>query len=223
MATTNGDHFTVARRHMVDSQLRPNKVTNDRLAQAMEQVPRELFVPKSLRGVAYLDEDIEIADGRHLMEPMVLARLLQAADVRGDDIVLDVACGSGYSTAVIARLAGTVVGVESDVALAERATALLTDLEVDNAAVVEGAFDAGLPDQGPYDVILLNGAVPAPPPALLDQLADGGRLVAVIRGDRPTGQAIRFSRHGDGVTRKVLFDATCPPLPGFAAPAGFVF
>ena len=223
MAMTNSDHFTVARRHMVASQLRPNKVTDDRLAQAMEQVPREMFVPKSLRGVAYLDEDIEIADGRYLMEPMVLARLLQAAEVRADDIVLDVGCGSGYSTAVIARLAGTVVGVESDSALAARATDLLTDLEVDNAAVVEGAFDAGLPDQGPYDIILLNGAVPAAPAALLDQLAEGGRLVAVIRSDQPTGLAIRFSRHGDGVSRKVLFDATCPPLPGFEMPTGFVF
>ena len=185
----NADQFAEARRHMVASQLRPNKVTDDRLTDAMEAVPRELFVPKALRGVAYLDEDIEIAEGRHLMEPMVLARLLQAAGVRADDIVLDVGCASGYSTAVIARLAGTVVGVESDAELAARATGLLTDLEVDNAAVVEGAFDAGLPDQGPYDIIVLNGAVPDVPAALLDQLADGGRLLAVVRADRPTGPA----------------------------------
>ncbi len=219
---TTGEQFAIARRHMVESQLRPNKVTDARVAEAMAEVPRELFVPKLYRGVAYLDEDIAIAPGRYLMEPMLLARLLQAAEVGPDDTVLDVGCGTGYSTAVIGRCAGAVVALEGDAELAARATELTAELQVDNAAVVEGPLRAGLPDQGPYDVIFINGAVPEVPAALIDQIAEGGRLVAVIRADG-VGRAHLITRNDGLLSRRPLFDAATPALPGFEVEAGFVF
>lgn len=214
--------FAATRQHMIDGQLLPNRVDDSRVVAAMREVPRERFVPRELRGVAYVDEDIAIAPGRHLMEPRVFARLLQAGEIRETDVVLDVGCGRGYSTAVIARLAGAVVALESDGSLAEKASATLTELEVDNAAVVIGELAAGYPSQGSYDVIFLGGAVEEMPRALTSQLTEGGRLLAVV-GSRRAGQATLVVRHGERLARRVLFDAAVPPLPGFQADPGFVF
>jgi protein-L-isoaspartate(D-aspartate) O-methyltransferase len=211
-----------ARRHMVDSQLAPNKVTDARIKAAMGAVPRERFVPKAYTGVAYMDEDIPCAPGRFLMEPMVFARLLQAAEIGAQELVLDVGCGTGYSVAVLARLAGTVVGLESDKTLSARAGTLLSELGVDNAAVVQGGLEAGLPDQGPFNVILLEGAIEREPDRLLAQLAEGGRLLAVMRG-YGVGKAMLWLRQRGRVLSRVLFDASVPRLPGFAAARGFVF
>lgn len=207
---------------MIEGQLLPNRVTDSRVVAAMSEVPREFFVPEALRGVAYVDEDIEVAPGRHLMEPRVFARLLQAAGIRGTDVVLDVGCGRGYSTAVMARLAGTVVALESDATLAGKASDTLTELKVDNAAVVTGELAAGYPSQGPYDVIFLGGAVEQLPDALASQLAEGGRLLAVV-GSGGSGQATLVTRREELLARRVLFDAALPPLPGFQAKPGFVF
>lgn len=153
--------YATARQNMVDSQIKPNRVTDIAVMDAMREVPRELFVPTIARGVAYVDEDIRIADGRYLMEPMVLARLLDAAAIRRDDVVLDIGCGTGYSTAVLARLANTVVAVESDRDLARGAGELLLRLGVDNAVIVDGPLTDGYPAQAPYQVIVLEGPWPA--------------------------------------------------------------
>lgn len=219
---TSSEQYAVARRHMVESQVRPNKVTNERVADAMLCTPRELFVPKPYRGVAYMDEDIRIASGRFLMEPMVFARLLQEAGVEPDDTVLDIGCGTGYSTAVLGHLAGTVVALEHDHDLAARATELLAELGIDNAAVVEGPLDKGLPDQGPFDIILLNGSVADVPDALIDQIAEGGRMMAVVVR-KGVGRATRIDRINGLVSRRDLFDAANPALPGFSREQGFVF
>jgi len=214
--------ISAARNHMVDSQLRPNRVIDPHIAEAMRELPRERFVPKSLQAIAYIDEDIEIAPGRFLMEPMVLGRLLQAADIQAGDAVLDVGCATGYSSAVLARLAGVVVALEQDENLAARASELFTDLGIDNAAVVTGPLTEGYAKQGPYDVIFLGGAVDEVPRALIDQLADGGRLLAVVRR-RGQGRAVIISRD-DGVTGKVeIFDANIPVLPGFERTVTFEF
>ncbi|MCW5751490.1 MAG: protein-L-isoaspartate O-methyltransferase [Alphaproteobacteria bacterium] len=212
------------RRHMIDSQLKPNKVTDRRVIEAMSAVPREPFLPRDLTGVAYLDEDLPIAPGRFLMEPMVFARLLQAAEIQPSDVVLDIGCGSGYSAAVLCRLAGTVVALESDKALAARAQNLLSELACDTVALVEGELSQGYPSQAPYNVIILEGSVAAVPEAISNELAEGGRLVAVLR-DRVagTGRATLFTRRAGVLGRRVLFDAATPELPGFRAPAGFVF
>ncbi len=215
--------FAAARFNMVENQIRPNRVTDARVLEAMADVPRERFVPKKLQDAAYIDEDLAIADGRFLMEPAVFARLVQAAAITPDDLVLDVGCGTGYSTAVLARLAASVVAVESDPQLVERASALLAELDADNAAVVEAPLEAGYPKQAPYDAIVLGGAVDEAPRALTDQLAEGGRLVAVVTGGSAVGRGEVMLRRRGGLSRRVLFDAAVPLLPEFRVERGFVF
>jgi protein-L-isoaspartate(D-aspartate) O-methyltransferase len=215
--------YAAARLNMVDSQLRTNKVTNADLIAAFESVPREAFVPERLSTAAYMDEDIALGNGRYLMEPMVLARLLQEARPGPGDVVLDVGCGTGYATAILAKLAATVVALESDPELAAAATKVLADLGIDNAIVVEGPLTAGWPAQAPYGVILLNGAVAQVPEAIRGQLADGGRLVTVQKPDRGPGQGIVMRRSGDSAAGRPVFDAATPILPGFAPETGFVF
>lgn len=216
--------YAIARHNMVESQIRTNRVTDQLVMQAMEAIPREMFVPKALRGIAYSDEDIDLGSGRWLMEPMVFARLLQAALIDSNDVILDVGCATGYSTAVLSRLASTVVAVESDSDLAAQATETLSQLGIDNAAVIDGGLSEGCPQQGPYDVIFLGGAVEEVPQALLDQLAEGGRLVTVVRAPSdPFGEAMIFRRTDGYVGNRPLFDANIPPLPGFAKAPTFTF
>lgn len=215
--------YAAARRNMVECQLRTNKVSDLGLLEAFETLPRELFVPEPMQGFAYVDEDIEISEGRWLMEPMVLARLLQAADPGAGDVALDIGCGSGYATAILARLSATVVALESDGEMAGTANRLLSELGIDNAVVVEGSLVEGYPKQAPYNLILLSAAVAEVPPAITDQLADGGRLIAVVKDAPGMGRATLMRRGGDVVARRTLFDAATPMLPGFAREPGFVF
>ncbi|MCC3304970.1 protein-L-isoaspartate O-methyltransferase family protein [Sneathiella sp. HT1-7] len=215
------EKFAEARHHMVLSQLRPNRVTNDRVAEAMDTVPREEFVPKELRGVAYLDEDLEVAPGRFIVEPRVFGRLLQEADIQSTDVVLDIGCGTGYSSAVLGFLAQAVVAIESDPALVETASETLSRLECDNVAVVEGALVDGNAKQGPYNVIHINGAISSAPQSLLDQLAEGGRLVCVL-GSNP-GVATIYRRQGDRFFPRAAFDASVPALPDLMSATSFEF
>ena len=216
------DH-TAARRNMVSGQIRTNRVTDERLIEAMEEIPRERFVPHAKRGVAYVDEDVEIASGRYLMEPMVLARLLQEAGIGSDDVVLDVGCGTGYATAVISRLAGTVIALDVDGSLAEEAERTLGGVDADNAIVVTGPLAEGYARQAPYDAILLGGAVDHLPQALTDQLGEGGRIVGVLREAGGVGQATLWARHRGALSSRSLFEASLPPLPGIARPVRFEF
>ncbi|MDF1722258.1 MAG: protein-L-isoaspartate O-methyltransferase [Minwuia sp.] len=214
--------FQAARRAMVDSQLRPNRLTDERIATAMLSLPREEFLPKALSGVAYVDEDIPLGKGRYMMEPMVLGRLLQYGEIGPEDTVLHVGCGTGYASAVMAMLAGTVVALESDEDLVARATDLLAEQQVANAAVVAGDLAAGLADQGPYDLVMIEGAVAEVPQALIDQVAEGGRLLAVVR-NKGVGVATIYRRENGVVGHRELFDAATPILPGFEARKRFVF
>lgn len=214
--------YAAARRNMVETQLRPNKVTNEALLDAMGGVPRERFVPEAFRGIAYVDEDILVARGRYLMEPMALGRLLQLAEVKPGDAVLDIGCGAGYAAAVLARLAKSVVAVESDKELAAHAAATLADLGASNVTVLGGELNQGTPRQAPYDVIFIEGSVDAVPPAIVEQLADRGRLVTVVR-QQGVGRATLMARVGGSVSSRVAFDAAVPPLPGFEAQPSFVF
>ena len=214
--------YTVARHNMVEGQIRTNKVTDGPLIAALSDLPRERFVPPGLRGTAYVDEDLPLGHDRHLMEPMVLARLLQTAVVEPGDMALVIGSGTGYSAAVLARLCTTVVAIEENGALAGDASALLTELGIDNAVVVEGLLAEGYAKQAPYDVILIDGAVAAIPPLILDQLAEGGRLVTVVREVR-VGRATLVDRRGGVTSRRVIFDAATPLLPGFAAAPEFAF
>jgi len=210
---------------MVESQIRTNDVTERRLVAAMSEVARERFVPASLRELAYIDEDVplkEAGSGRWLMEPMPFAKLVQLADIAPTDLVLDVGCGTGYSTAILARLADSVVGLESDPDLAGRAETLLVEDGVGNAAVVTGDLAAGYPTQGPYDVIVLEGAAEQIPDGLFAQLRDGGRLVAAMV-EGPIGKATLFQKIGDDISARVAFDINVQKLPGFEKTPEFVF
>jgi len=211
-----------ARVNMVEGQIRTNKVTDRRIVEAMAAVPRENFVPKSLAGVAYIDEDIPIAPDRYLVEPMVLARLLQAAEIGPGDVVLDIGCGSGYSAAVLARLAAAVVALESDLSLAESATEKLAELGADNIAVVSGKLPEGYPDQGPYDVVVINGAVEHIPEDIIAQVSEGGRIVAVVNRDG-IGRATVFQVRDGSIAGFPIFETSVPSLPGFGQARGFVF
>jgi len=215
--------FAIARHKMVESQVRPNGVTNGALLAAMLDLPRERFIPAERSAMAYVDEDIPLGHGRYVMEPMVLARLLQVAEVRAEDVALDVGCATGYASALLARLCTTVVALDSDHRLATRATAVLTELGADNVVVVEGPLATGYPRQAPYDVILINGAVAAVPDAVLGQLAEGGRLVTVVRRDGGVGRGTLFIRSAGVCSRRAVFDAATPVLPGFEVERRFVF
>ena len=215
--------YAAARRNMVESQLRTNRVSDPRVLEAFETVARELFVPEVKRGIAYIDKDMAIAEDRYLMEPRVLARLLQAAAVEAGDMVLVIGCGTGYSCAILAQLAATVVALECDAGLVEKANHTLSELGIDNAVVVEGALTDGYAKQAPYNVILIAGAVSEVPPAIGDQLAEGGRLVTVVRDRAGIGRATLMQRTPGAISSRTLFDAATPFLPGFAREAGFVF
>jgi protein-L-isoaspartate(D-aspartate) O-methyltransferase len=218
----------VQRLNMVESQIRPSDVTDRRIIQAMLQVPREAFVVAALGSMAYMDEPVPVtaqtagAGARYLLAPRTFAKLVQLCEIEPTAAVLDVGCASGYSTAVVAKLAARVVGLEADGALALRATNTLRELGIANAKILEAALPTGAPGDGPFDAILLNGAVPDAPTALLEQLKDGGRLVAVLAA-ATFGQAHVWRRTGSVWASAVGFDAAAAPLPGFVRAAGFVF
>ena len=214
--------FAAARRNMVDCQILPNRVTDQRLIEALSTVPREAFVPTGFKGVAYVDEAIPLGGGRYLMEPLVTARLIQAAEPKAQDLALVIGCGTGYGAAVLSHLAGTVVAVESDGGLAKEANQILSGLGMDTVAVMEGHLEEGYRKQAPYDVIFFDGAVADVPEAISSQLAEAGRLVAVVSANR-VGKAMLMTRYHDRVSSREVFDAGTPLLPGFERSESFVF
>lgn len=215
--------YETARKQMVDSQVRTNDVTDVRIQAALETVPREKFLPSELRVQAYADREVVYAPGRSLITARDFAKLLQAADIKPGDLVLDIGCGAGYSAAVAARLGEMVVAVESDEALAATAQEMLNGLDVINAAVVTGELAAGAAKQGPFDVILIAMAIEVEPTALLKQLKDGGRLVALLR-DNAVAKGVVWTRAGSAWSRRTAFDAAARTvLPGFARAKAFVF
>lgn len=215
--------YAAARLNMVESQVRPNKVTDQRVLEALLDVPREVFVPERLRGIAHVDEDIPLGGGRYLMEPMVFARLVQAADIKPTDTVLEVGGATGYGAAVLARLASRVVSVESDTGMVRGAEQTLRRLGVGRVKLAIGPLVDGAAMDAPYDVILFSGAVERVPPGILAQLAEGGRLVAVVAPPGEPGRATLISRVGGALSRRVVFDAATPVLPGLQLEPGFAF
>lgn len=212
-----------ARLHMVESQLRPNRVVDPAILEAFLAVPREDFVPDHLRNVACIDEDLPLGNGRWLMEPMVFGRMVQLAGITPEDAVLEIGAGTGYGAAVLARLARSVVSVESDPALAKKAIANLARLGVANATLREAPLERGCPERAPYDVILFSGAIAEIPPAIADQLAEKGRLLAVVKRGSVLGQMTVATKLRGSLSHRIVFDAGTPLLPGFAPQPGFVF
>jgi protein-L-isoaspartate(D-aspartate) O-methyltransferase len=206
--------FETLRTVMVDTQVRPSDVTKFPIIDAMLSVPREEFVPDDRRDAAYVDDNLDLGDGRVILEPRTMGKMLDALDIQGSEVVLDLGCGLGYSTALLARLAEFVVAVEEDEARVTEAQANLSAHDVDNAAVVHGTLAAGAPKQGPYDVIVLEGAAEQVPATLVDQLKDGGRM-AVLFSEGALG-VMRIGYKLDGaMTWRMAFNAGAPVVPGF--------
>ncbi len=217
--------FEDARIKMVDCQIRPNDVTNYDILEAFLEVPREEFVTQGHRALAYIDEDLLLVDGdspRYLMEAMTLSKLIQLADIGKDDIVLDIGCATGYSTALLSKLCSSVVAVESEPSLAELATQKLIALNYDNAVVVNGPLEQGYASEGPYDAIVVGGAVEHLPDQLKDQLKEAGRLV-VVEGTGNAGVARIYVKESGVVSGRTVFNSAVMPLPGFQKESGFVF
>lgn len=215
--------YALSRFNMVENQIKTNRVTDPYVLDAMAEVPREVFVPANKKGFAYIDDAIEVANGRFVLEPLVLARMLDAAGLKEDDIVLDIGCNTGYSTAVLAKIVSTVVALESDEALAKAATDTLNELGADNAVVVTGALKDGVEKQGPYDVILFNGSIREIPESIKNQLADGGRLVVLTSDKGPMSTVSVYTRNDDLFSKHDVMEAGVAQLPGFEKEVGFSF
>ena len=209
---------------MVDCQIRPTKVTDEKIIDAFASVPREAFVGRNQRAIAYVDEDLPLPGGRCMMEAMVLARLIQALAVGKDDNVLVVGAATGYGAAIMARLAGSVIAVETRTQMVEKAQETLVSIGTDNAVAIKGRLTEGFANEGPYDAILIEGAVETMPERILEQLGNGGRLVAVWRPeDAAVGVASIWTKAGNEFVRKPLFDAQVPVLDEFRCKRDFVF
>lgn len=212
--------FSERRRMMVDTQVRPSDVTKYPIIEALLAVPRERFVGDAQAEVAYADQNVPLAAGRVLLEARTLAKMLDVLDVRQDELVLDVGCGYGYSTGVIARLAQMVIGLEEDPDISTEAQGLLSEIDADNAIVHQGPLADGAQEHGPYDVIILQGGAEVLPQGLADQLKDGGR-VAMIFMNGALGQVKIGYKRGVQISWRFAFNATAPVLPGFAAEKEF--
>jgi protein-L-isoaspartate(D-aspartate) O-methyltransferase len=214
------------RRTMVDGQVRTVDVTDRRLLAAMLDLPRERFFPADKAALAYLDLDGCVSGGgapaRWLLKPMVLAKLIQAAEIGERDRVLDVGCATGYSAAILSKFAERVVGLEQDEALAQQARATLAAMGCNNVQVVAGALSRGWAAAAPYDAIVLEGSVEVIPEVLASQLGAGGRLLCVL-GNGPAAKAMLYRSIEGEISGRAIFDAAAPSLPGFSKPPAFVF
>lgn len=218
--------FSDARSTMVESQIRPFGVKNDRVLAAFAATPREVFVPESLQGLAYTGEDLNLGEGRFLMDPATYARLLQEADLPPHAHVLDIGCLYGYSSALLSELVANVVAVDN-ASLIKQAEANAQRMGVEDVTFVSNDLVKGAPAKGPYDAIFINGAIQQMPLALVEQLKQGG-VLATFRRDASgpalcSGQAVIYRKNGDVLEPHIAFDALVPILPGFEKQEAFVF
>ena len=212
-----------ARVNMVESQLRPNRVTDERLIAAFMRIRRELFVPERLRGVAYVDDDLPLGNGRYMMKPMVAARLLQAATVDAKDTALVIGAGVGYEAALLALLVRSVIALEDNPDLARIGRSALVDHRIASVSYVETPLPLGHRQRSPYDLVLFGGAISVIPQEIKAQLAEGGRIAVVLRSHECVGRATLITRTGGVLASRVIFDAATPLLPSFASKPAFVF
>lgn len=205
---------TARRTMMVDTQIRPSDVTKYPIIDAMLKTPREDFVPAALRDIAYADENLSLGEGRVMLEPRTLAKMLEALDIQGDELVLDIGSGYGYSAAVMARMAEAVVAVEEISAIAEESQTILAEHGADNVIPHQGALTDGAPEHGPYDVIAVQGGAQHMPENLADQLKEGGRIACLFMQGALGKMCIGYKI--DGVINwRFAFNAGAPVLPGF--------
>jgi len=214
--------FSAARDAMVESQIRTSDVTDLQILAAFRRTAREAFVPTARKALAYADSAVETDEDRVMLAPRDLAKMVHALEVQPTDVVLDVACGRGYSTAILAQVAETVVGLETSEGAVARATELLVDADISNAAVVQGDLKYGAAEHGPFDIIFVGAAVSSVHSPWFKQLANGGRLISIVQNG-PIGRVTIFTKSGDAVGERVVFDASAAYLPGFEPAEAFVF
>lgn len=214
--------FASRRTMMVDTQVRPSDVTKFPIIDAMLSVPRETFVPAAQREAAYMGENLDLGGGRVILEPRTLAKMLDALDISNDELVLDVGAALGYSSAVMARMAEAVIAVEEDQEMADEAQDALAEAGADNVVVHVGPLAEGAAQHGPYDVIVIEGGVQSLPPALLEQLKDGGRIACLFMSGA-LGEVRIGHKRSDRMSWRMSFNAGAPVLPGFAKEAAFEF
>ncbi|MFK5998657.1 MAG: protein-L-isoaspartate O-methyltransferase [Rhodobacterales bacterium] len=214
--------YKMARTAMVDCQIRPSDVTKYPIIEAFLTTPRETYVPDSCRPIAYVGDHMDLGNQRSLLDPRVFAKMLDALNIQPDELVLDIGCGLGYSTAILAKLAEAVVAVESDADMVEKTTAALSQQSVDNAFVAFGDLTEGNAKNGPYDVIILQGSVGKIPTALIDQLKEGGRICTIF-GDHKIGECRVGYKSNKKLSWQVVFNATAPLIKGFETKAEFKF
>ncbi|MEQ8441949.1 MAG: protein-L-isoaspartate O-methyltransferase [Alphaproteobacteria bacterium] len=213
--------FAVARRNMVESQLRTNKVVDPDLLNALRTIPREAFLPARLRAQAYLDEHIQLSADRWMTPPMPIARLIQEAMPGQGDNALVIGEPTGYAAAVLGALCQSVFALDQDADVVSAMGAALAGQACDNVVPIEAPLEEGLPGEGPYDVILLGGRVEFVPDTLKDQLSEGGRLMAIVGGENEVASATLFGKRNGVVSSRILFDASVKPLPGFRREKSF--
>ena len=220
----NNQSFNKARKIMLESQIRPNKVIDEMVLSAFASIPREIFVHKSMQDIAYLDEDLPLSNGRYLMEPMVLARLIQSLQLSASDNVMIIGVGTGYSVAIISQIVTSVIGIESRATLIQKAENNLTELDITNAVLFKERLQDGFSKEAPYNAILIDGGISYIPESILDQLSNNGKLVSIYRPNIETaGEASIWMRSGTKFSRKCLFNAQVPTLEEFRAKPEFIF
>ena len=209
---------------MLESQIRPNKVIDELVLSAFSDTPRELFVQKSMRDIAYIDEDLPLSNGRYLMEPMVLARLVQSLELMLSDNVMIIGVGTGYSAAIISKIVTSVIGIESRASLIQKAESNLAHLDITNTVLFKGRLQEGFNREAPYNAILIDGGVSYVPNSILNQLSDDGKLVSIYRTESAAaGEASLWMRSGDKFSRTCLFNAQVPTLEEFKEKPEFQF
>ncbi len=209
---------------MLESQIRPNKVIDEKVLSAFSEIPRELFVQKSMRDIAYIDEDLPLSNGRYLMEPMILARLIQSLELSVSDNVMIIGVGTGYSVAIISQIVASVIGIESRANLIQKAENNLTSLDITNAVLFKERLQDGYSKEAPYNAILIDGGVSFIPDNILNQLANDGRLVSIYRSKAETaGEASLWMRAARKFSRTCLFNAQVPTLEEFKLKQEFSF
>ncbi|MCK5295907.1 MAG: protein-L-isoaspartate O-methyltransferase [Alphaproteobacteria bacterium] len=207
-------NYLKARRNMIEKQLRANGVTNALILKAIEKIARENFLPQNIQFLAYSDDTLHLGNNRYAMNPLLTGRLLQIADIKPDDVVLDIGCNTGYMTALLSQLASTVVALENEIEFYDKALENLSKLDIDNAVVINSVLQNGLLEQAPYDVIIIEGMIPKTPEIIYKQLNENGRLISII-AENSLGHATIITRKAGKLEQKVLFETNTPVLIGF--------
>lgn len=207
--------FEIARTNMVKSQILPNNITNSAFIDVIMEIPRHIFIPENKQGVSYIDSSLPVGDGRYILPPMVFAKMIEALNIKGDESVLDIACGTGYSSAVIANLCKKVVAVESSTDLASKAHLNLNKLGVENVIIISNSLARGHEEGAPYNIILINGAVKEVPAKLFDQLADNGKLITIISKTPNSGSIVIYSKVSGVTSSREVFDVNLSIIEDF--------